>query len=372
MKVQLLQENLAAGVKAVKSALPKRLSTLPQLGHVLVATEKGYVKLTATDLELAITSWVGALVEEEGAITIPGKWFIDFVNSQPKERIDIVVESKKVCLTCESNRTTVVGGHAQDFPPIPTVPGRLYLLDGQAFRQAIAQVEFAAATDDTRPVLTGIHTLLEDAELTLAAANGFCLAVRKLPAPPGDRIEVIIPARAMRELSRIIGKRDDPIGMAVDKDRVLFTVSNTELVAQLIQGTFPNYSQLIPQSYTCRAVVYRDTFLRAVLAASVLARSGSDIVRLEMEANHLSISARDEENECREELDASIEGTGRIAFNWQYLRDVLRVLDCEQVALETTDFLGSPGVIRAIGVEDYIYVVMPLFVQWENTDKVSD
>jgi DNA polymerase III subunit beta len=377
MKLSCLQENLARGLGIVGRAVATR-STLPITGHVLIASDGGRLKLSATNLEIALTCWIGAQIEDEGAITIPARLLTDFVNSLPSERIDMTLpaRSRQLRLVCARNEATIGGMDADDFPPIPRVEGGEGLaLDPAALRKAITQVVFAAATDDSRPVLTGVHTLMEGPELTLAAADGFRLAVHRLPLaePVADRTEVIIPARALAEVNRLLADEEEPVQMTFNANRTqaLFRLKNIEMVAQLIQGTFPNYSQLIPTSHTSRATVGVPDFLRETRIASIFARDGSGIVRLvmtpgeELTPGKMAISARAEEiGDNLGEIDAVVEGEeAKIAFNGKYLQDVLAVLEEGQVALETTN-PSSPGVLRPVGVENYVHVVMPMFVQW--------
>jgi DNA polymerase-3 subunit beta len=379
MRISTLQENLQRGLSVVGRAVPVR-STLPQASHVKLETDAGQLKLVATDLMIASTCWIGAQVEEEGAITVPARLLTDFVSSLPNERIDLAASErgKQLRITCARNEATIAGMDPADFPPVPLVEDGVSLkLDAQAFKRAVTQVEFAAATDDTRPVLTGIHTLIEENLLTLAAADGFRLAVHKLVLGQEvpERVEVIIPARAMREAVRLVGDEEQELEMAINaaRSQVLFRLPRSvELVATLIQGTFPNYSQLIPQSYSTKIEVDRGQFVQETRIASIFARDGAGIVRLQAEpgengsGGRLTISARAEEvGEHRGELDVRVEGEpSKIAFNSKYLQDVLGVLEAEKVALETTS-PSSPGVIRPIDKSDtYVHVVMPMFVQW--------
>ena len=377
MKISCLQENLTKGLAVVGRAVGTR-STLPQASHVLLASDEGRLKLVATNLEIAITCWIGAQVEEEGAVTVPARLLTDFVSSLPNERIDMSLPARgrQLNLNCARNEASVSGMDAADFPPVPPVDDGFRLkLDAKALRTAIEHVEFAAAADDTRPVLTGIHTLLEDSELTLAAADGFRLAVYKLALSEevSEKVEVIIPARAMRELMRLLAEEEEPLELAFNaaRSQVLFRLKSVEMVATLVQGTFPNYSQLIPASYASRALIDMRQFLQETRIAAIFARDGSGIVRIQLQPGEdvapgkLIISARAEEiGEHRGEMDVKIEGeASKIAFNSKYLQDVLQVLDCAQVALETST-PSSPGVLRPVGVENYVHVVMPMFVQW--------
>ncbi len=378
MKVSSLQENLNRGLSIVGRAVPVR-STLPQASHVLLETDGGQLKLVATDLTIAVTCWIGATVEEEGAITVPARLLTDFVASLPNDKIDLSVSGrgKQLHLQCARNEATIAGMDAADFPPVPSVTDGLTLsLAPGTLRKAITQVQFAAATDDTRPVLTGIHTLAEGNVLTLAAADGFRLAVHHLPLDQdvAEKVEVIIPARALREIERQLGEDDEPVEMSINaaRSQVLFKLKTVEIVATLIQGTFPNYSQLIPQSFASRAEIDMKQFLQETRIAAIFARDGAGIIRLQMEPGEgakdggkLTISARAEEiGDHRGDLDVKLEGeSSKIAFNSRYLQDVLSVLDTQQVVLETTN-PSSPGVIRPLGDERYVHVVMPMFVQW--------
>jgi DNA polymerase-3 subunit beta len=377
MKVSCLQENLNRGLQVVGRAVPVR-STLPQASHVLLQSDEGRLKLVATDLTIAITCWIGATIEEEGSVTVPARLLTDLVAQLPNEKIDLGLaeRGKQLHVVCARNDATMAGMDAQDFPPVPSVADGLTLtLDPVALSTAIEQVQFAAAADDTRPVLTGIHTLAEGNVLTLAAADGFRLAVYHLPldADVPEKVEVIIPARALREVERLIGDDAAPIQLSINAQhsQVLFKLTNAEIVATLIQGTFPNYSQLIPQSYNTRTEIGIKDFRQETRIAAIFARDGAGIVRLQVDPSEggpgkMTVSARAEEvGEHRGEIDVKVEGeASKIAFNSKYLQDVLEVLaGVEQVQLETTS-PSSPGVIRAVGDERYVHVVMPMFVQW--------
>ncbi len=377
MKLSCLQENLIRGLSVVGRAVPTR-TTLPITNNVFLSTDQSRLKLVATNLEIAISCWIGAKVEEEGAITVPARLLTEFINSLPNERVDITLSprTRTLELQCARFEARISGMDAEDFPPIPQVAeGITTRIEPEALRLAISQVVFSAATEDTRPVLTGVHAEFEGEILTLAAADGFRLAVHRMPlaAPVGEKVEVIIPARALSELNRLVAAQEEPIEVRVNpqKSQVLFQLKNTEMVSQLIQGTFPNYSQLIPQSYTTRAVVDTAEFLRATRTASIFARDGGGIIRLEitpgeeLTPGRVAISARAEEvGDNKGEIDALIEGeAAKIAFNGRYLADVLGILHEEKVAIETTTS-SSPGVIRPVGTENYIHVIMPMFVQW--------
>ena len=377
MQLSCLQENLSRGLSVVQRAVATR-TTLPITQNVLLSTDNSRLKLAATNLEIAISTWIGAQVEDEGSITIPARLLTEFVNSLPAERIDIAMNPQPLGLDLECARfeAHINGRDADDFPPIPTVEsGVIGKISSSVLKDAITHVAFAAATEESRPVLTGIKVDLKEDRFTFVAADGFRLAVYegKLAEAVSEDVSFIMPARAFQEVNRLIGSDDTTIEFTVtpSKSQALFRLENVELVSQLIQGAFPNYSQLIPEGHATRAVVDRTAFLRATRTASIFARDGSGIVRLNVlpaengSGGKLSISSRAEElGDNQGEIDASVEGDeSKIAFNSKYLSEVLDVLGSGEIALETTTS-SSPGVIRPLSKEGYIHVVMPMFVQW--------
>ena len=375
MKISCSQEDLSKGLALVGRAVATR-AVLPITNNVLMATEGSQLKLAATNLEIAISCWIPATIEKEGTITIPARLVTDFVNSLPNSRIDMSLSSrtKSMELKCARHEAHISGLDAADFPAIPKITeGMNVKVKAADLRLAIRQVVFAAASEESRPVLTGVHAEFEGDKLTLAAADGFRLAVHKmsLAAPAASKMAIIIPARSLNELNRLLGDQEEPLEITVNsqKSQVFFRMRNVEMVSQLIQGTFPNYAQLIPQSYGTKAVVNLSEFLRVTKSASIFARDGSGIVRLQIipkdGKGKLAISARAEEiGDNIGEIDAHVEGVeAKIAFNSKYLVDVLEVIGEKEVALETTTS-SSPGVIRPVGKDNYIHVVMPMFVQW--------
>ena len=382
MKISCLQENLSRGLAVAGRAVASR-ATLPVTQNVLLAADQGMLRLSATNLEIAMTTWIGAMVEEEGSVTVPARVLTDFVNSLGNDRIDIEMEPGSRVLQIKSGRSqaSINGTDASEFPPIPTVEDAFVArAEPSALRGAISRVAFAAATEESRPVLTGVEVKLQEGRFTMAAADGFRLAVHhgELAQSTPEEMSVIIPARTMNELNRLLGDQSDPVDIMLtpQKGQVMFRLQGgdtVELVSQLLQGTFPNYDQLIPQSYTTRAILDSQATLRATRTAAIFARDGSNIIRMHVMPNEddqaggkLLISARSEEvGDDQDEVDvAELEGEeGKIAFNSRYLLDVLSVMDRGQVAIETTTS-SSPGVFKPTDSDDYVHVVMPMFVQW--------
>ena len=377
MRVSCLQENLSRGLGIVGRSVAVR-STLPVAQNILVVAEESRLKLVATNLEMATTCWVGAKVEEPGSITVPARLLGEFVNSLPNELVHIEMPTggRKVQFTCGRFQAHINGIDAADFPPVPEVAGGVTAeVEADALREGISRVAMAAATDESRPVLTGISVELEGERMTLAAADGFRLAVYKMPLAKvvEGKTTVIVPARTLNEIHRILGDQEEPVQFIVNeqKSQAIFRLNSAEIVTQLVQGTFPNYSQVIPAKYDTRAVADVAEFTRVARMAQVFARDASNIVRLmvtpggDLKAGKVTVTAQAEEiGGNTGDLDALVDGgEAKIAFNVKYLLDVLAVVKQSQVALEVTT-PSSPGVVRPIGTDNYVHVIMPMFVQW--------
>lgn len=373
MKASVTQQQLAHGLSTVSRAVSPR-STLPVLANVLVATDEGRLRFSATNLELGITCWIPAQVEEEGAITVPARTFSDLIGALPSDRVQLAVNARTQTLNVRSgtSNTDIKGIDAQEFPPMP-VPD---LSDGIEFKVAdfkemVQQVAFAASSDEARPVLQGVMMNVTEADVTLAATDGFRISVRKSPlsAPLGRTLSIIVPARALTELSRIAPDPEACVTMHIPQGRgqVIFHLKEAELVSQLIDGNFPDYNAIIPRSLKTHTVLSTASFLNACRQAEIIAREGNNVVRMNIQPQGndmpgvVEISATSEETGTNEvKVDANIDGPALlIAFNVRYLREVLDVIKSPSVALET-NANNTPALIKPIGEEDFTHVIMPM------------
>jgi DNA polymerase-3 subunit beta len=363
-----MQENLARGLSVVSRAVSNR-STLPVLANVLLKTEDAGLKLTATNLEIGITYWVPGKIETDGATTVPAKLLTDLVNSLPAgDRVDLDLGAGDVLhLTCGRFETHVKGIDADEFPAIGAAGERPTTRIAQnVLRQALAETAFAAASDEARPILTGVLARFEGDQLTLAAADNYRIAVKTIPILDAvPETSVVIPARALNELARILADVDEPVEvvLAGGRNQILFHLDGIDLVSRLIDGQFPNYQQVVPQSHTTRAVLDREELLRAVRPAALIAHESANIVKLQVSADGesgITVSANAEVGDHVGQVEAAVEGDGTtIAFNARYLADVLTNVAADQFALELNGPL-SPGVFKPIGDDRYIHVVMPV------------
>ena len=373
MKVTVLQENLAHGLNIVSRAVAPR-STLPVLGNILVATDEGRLRLSATNLELGITCWIGAKIEDEGSTTVPARTFIDLVGTLTEKQVEmsLTIRTQTLNIRSGASNTDIKCIDAQEFPPMPVteLDGGLQL-NVADFKKMIHQVAFAAATDEARPILTGVLVKVRDNHITLASADGFRLSVREaeLTSSISQPVQAIIPARALSELARIAADSDEIVTMMIPPGRgqVIFRLKDAELVSQLIEGTFPDYEQIIPRSFDTRAVLSTSAFYKSCKQAEIFAREGSLIAKInispggELQPGTMEISGQSEETGSSENVvDATIEGPPLlIAFNVKFLREVLDVVDTPNVALETSSDT-SPGVIKPVGDSQFLHVIMPM------------
>lgn len=374
MKVSCLQENLAKGLNIVSRAVASRTATLPVLTHVLLATDNGRLKIAATNLELGINCWIGAKVEEEGQITVPARTFTELVALLPPDRVDLEVSVRTSTLRVLSNRSdnNIKGIDAQEFPIIPKFnPDHAAYIEPDALKRIINRVVFSAATDESRPMLTGVNTRLEDDTITMTASDGFRLsrATAKLKEPAAEPITALIPAKAVAEVARVMGEQAEPIAISITPSRgqVLFHMENTDIVAQLVDQRFPDVEAIIPKRSETRTIANTADLLRACRRAQIFARESSDITRLkiapseDVEPGKITVTARaDETGDNQTDLEASVNGTEiEIGFNVKYLVDVLSVIDSPQVAIETTQ-TRAPGVVKPVGDDTFLHVVMPM------------
>lgn len=376
MKVYVKQQQLAHSVSMVSRAVSPR-STLPVLSNILVKTDKGRLRLSATNLELGITSWIGARIEGEGAITVPARTFTDLVSNLPNEQVILSLDNSTQTLNvrCGTSETNIKGIDAEEFPPIPEpnleegVP-----LNVINFKEMVGQVAFAASTDEARPVLTGVLLKIDGDHITMAATDGFRISIREddIPNAVSRPIEAIIPARALVELARIIGSGDDTLIMTFPTDRgqVIYHMDYMELASQLIEGSFPDYRAIIPQNFKTHTLLSTGGLLKACKQAEIIARESTNVARLniipdtdEATPGTLEISAQSEQTGNSEVLvDASVDGVPLlVAFNVRFLREVLEVIQSDNVWLET-NAANTPGLIRPQGDEHFKHIIMPMHI----------
>lgn len=372
MHATCLQSDLRRALATASRAVAAK-PAYPVLSNILLATDAGRLKLTATNLEIGITCWAGAKIEHDGAITVPARLLSDIVANLPNDTIDLRVDAHTQTLNirCARFEGNVKGIDADEFPVIPAVSDAAPVaLDAETLRDAIGQVASAAATLDARPTLTGVLLQLRDAQATLAAADGFRLSVRTidLPAPVAQPQDVIVPARALQELARSVAGSDGVVEMVVASSggHVLFRSDELILVSRLIDGKFPDYNRIIPASHTTRCVVDVQELAKAVRLASYFASRAANVVKLTTESGapgSLTLAANAVDvGDDQYTLDALVDGPAiEIALNATFVAELLSVLKAGQVAIELQSPLDA-ALLRPVDGAAFIHIIMPMSV----------
>ena len=372
MIVSVLQENLAKSLNTVTKAVDSN-PPLPVLANVLLETEDSRLKLSATNLEMSITVWIGAKVEQAGSITLPAKTFSELVNNLSKERVDLRLDASThtVNVRCGIQSSNVRGIDADEFPPINHNDSADFYLEGKTLREMIVQTAFAAAREQNRPILTGVYLQLEGQNMTMAAADGYRLAVRTADIEEnlGERQDMVIPARAMSEIARI-AEDDQEVGISLPTQRNSITVfmPNILVSSQLLEGRFPDFASIIPRSYVTSTVMYTSDLLIVCQRAEIFARDNANSANLHVKpalnpgepAEVLIAGKSAERGDSEGMLDATAEGEPlHISFNIKYLIEVLRVIKEERVVFQSNG-PENPGVLRPENRDDFIHVIMPM------------
>jgi len=374
MKIQILQENLNKGLN-IASRLVSAKTQLPILANVLLRTKDNNLEISATNLETGIVLQLGAKIEEEGEITIPARILTEFVSSLLAGKVDLETKENSLNIVCEGNQASFNGISASEFPKLPEPAETLFPLPSEKFCEAINQVAFSAATDEGRPVLTGVLFKTEGKKLSLAATDGYRLSLKSLELTTSAEEEksLILPAKTLIEVGRIISENKNQkeavvkMGFTKEQNQVVFVFPEMELFSRVIEGEFPDYTKIIPSNLSTKVVLDKENFNRAVKIVSIFARDSSNIVKLKINKNNLEISANSPQiGENKNSLEIKLEGeTGEIAFNFRFLQGFLGAVSSQEVSFEMTGSL-NPGVFKGVGDNSFSHIIMPVRLQTEE------
>jgi DNA polymerase-3 subunit beta len=367
MKFSCLQENLNKGLIQVGRVATTK-SSLPILENVLLKTENGMLKLVATDLEAVVIQWIGGKIEKEGSITVPCRLFSEYISSLPNNKLTIEIQNDKdLIITADEYEATIKGESSEDFPIIPEVKEKvLTTIDCKILSQAISEVSFSAALDDSRPVLSGVLFSFDKKTLKIVATDSYRLAEKKitLNESVSNSKQIIIPAKTVSEIQRVLNDEEGSVDIKIGESQILLHTKNVDIIARLIDGNFPDYKKIIPSQYSTRAVVLKDKFTSIVKSASLFARESGNNIKIYFDPKGKIIvsTQASQVGDNTSQVEAQIEGTeGEIAFNARYLLDVLSVIKNNKLVIETSGKL-KPGVLKPEGKDDYIHIIMPLSV----------
>jgi len=369
MKVTCRPSVLSQALQVVSRAISSR-TTLPILNNILIETTAEGLALTATNLEIGIRKVVPAEVAMEGSTTAPARLLTDFVSTLPDQDLELSLDgaTQSLGLRCARFDTHIKCIEAEEFPPGPRPDeGDRLEVPLDELVKAVEQTQMAASTDEARPVLTGVLVQVQAGNLTLAATDGHRLAVRKLPAQGAGDLEasLIVPARALAELARVLKGEPGRVEIIISKARnqIFFKAGNSELTSRLIDGKYPNYSQVIPSKSSTTVRVPTAELTQTVRAVSLFARDSANVIRVKATSGAVTLSATTNEvGDSKAEMSAEVEGSEiQIAFNARYVLDALGVIGEDEVEL-LFDGPLSPGLLRPPGKEHYLYVIMPVRV----------
>ncbi len=364
MKITTVKENLLYGVQTVQKAVSAK-NPLPVLTGILFKTEGNVLKMTATDLEIGIECYVPVTTIEEGTVVIPAKYITEIVRKLPDVPIDLGSDDTTNIVTINYNTSEVKlnGFSPNDYPSFPTVESDVtFEISTQVLRETLKQVTYATSVDENRPIFTGVLFEIKENMLTLVATDTHRLALKKLTLNQLlPSTNVIIPGRTLNELTRIISANDDEvIKITIGSNQALFKLQDTTIVSRLIEGQFPAYEQVIPNKYKSRFRIKVKELLDSTERAALLTKTGSQVIKLNVQQDLLSINASTEIGGIHEEIKVYFEGEPiQIAFNARYLTDVLRALEQEEIYFELNGPL-SPGVIKPIEQDDYLSLILPV------------
>jgi len=361
MQVQVTQENLNKALGTVARVANAR-GTLPVLANVLIKTVNNRLSIAATNLDIAITQYIGAKVSEEGAITVPARLMQDFVNSLPSGVIDLKLDDYKLHIATDQYQSVINGVSAEEFPVMPAITeGKTWTVPATVLKKSLQQVVIAASSDEARPVLTGVYLHTYDGKLYMAATDSYRLAEKELLVSK-DEVNLLVPVSAMQDLLRIVNDVEEDITITSDEQQILFNVGEIELVARLIEGKYPDYRKLIPASFATTATLKRADLLNAAKISSLFARESAGSITLNVDDGSQELSIRSVASQLGEntaKAAAKIVGGGSITLNSRYLLDALHALAGEEVEFCFNGKL-EPSVLRDPAASDYTHLIMPL------------
>lgn len=361
MDLQVTQENFSKALGIVARVATGR-TTLPILSNILLKISENRLLVSATNLDIAITVFVGAKVKKPGSVTIPARLAQDFVSSLPRDTINITQSDHKLHITSGNYDSIINGVSAEEFPVMPAIQeGVTWKVPAQTLKEALQQVVFSASGDEARPVLTGVFLRVKNDTLHIAATDGYRLAEKKIKDIKQD-FNLLIPANALSDLLRIISDENEDVTVSHDDQQVQFVVGNTELVARLIEGDYPDYSKLIPSSFENKAEVNKEDLVNIAKVSSLFARevAGSITVKVSEKDKQISVrSVASQVGENTAETEAIVTGEGEITLNSRYLLDSLSVIKSDSIEFCFNGKL-DPIVIRAPKEKTYTHIIMPL------------
>lgn len=372
MKISCLQENLNKGLTIVSRFISSK-TQLPILENILLVTDQGQLRLSATNLEAGINLWFLGKVEKEGQVAIPAKSFSEFITSLPPEKITLELEENLLKVSAGAFWATFNVALATDFPPVPGFSGEpLFIFSGEELSEALSLVTFAASQDEGRPALTGVYFLWEKEKILLVATDGYRLSLKNLKPKKPEKNEggnnFVLPARSLTEVGRLLSeiKKAEEVKMTLlsEGNQAIFSFGDCEVAIRQIEGQFPDFQKILPQEVTTKLILEKEALLKAVRLASIFARDTSNIIKWKIGKDNLTISANSPQvGENYSVVEAQVSGEeNEIAFNYRYLLDLLGAFSAKEIIFEMTGPL-NPGVFKPPNDASFLHLIMPVRIQ---------
>ena len=373
MKLLILQEKLKKGLGIVERISSKSL-TLPILNNILISAEKNFLNLAATDLEIGINLWTLTQIEKEGKITIPSRLFSNFINLLPNKKISLEVKNDNLLIGCENYKTQIKGLSAEEFPIIPKITdGDVISVEISSFCQSLNQIVDIAVPSSARPEISGVYFLFQKNLITIAATDSFRLGEKKIFLKNDSSLEkeysLILPQKTVKEIVNIFNEKQGELKIYFSPNQAMFeypmeetTHAEIQIISRLIEGEYPNYQEIIPKKYTTKLVLNKDEFLNQIKTASLFSGRINEVkIKANPEKDKIEIFSQSSEiGEYQSSVSGKIEGEPvEISFNHRFLLDGLLSIKTPEIIFELNKESG-PGVLKAVGDDTYIYVVMPI------------
>ncbi|MEK7151615.1 MAG: DNA polymerase III subunit beta [Patescibacteria group bacterium] len=360
MIITINHKKILTALKSVERVVSRNIS-LPSLNSILLKTENGKLKLSATNLELGINYWIGAKIDQEGEVLVPAKIFSDFLSNANDEKITIKVVKNIISINSEKYKTQILGMETKDFPIIPKIKKDLqFKISSQGLKEALLNVLDSAAISETRPELSGVCVNVGVNKIDFAATDSFRLSEKVMEIKDGINKSFILPRNTVIEVSRLINDYEGELSIAISENQVLIYGEDFEIISRLIDGHYPEYKKVIPDKFISLARVNKNDFEKNIRMASIFSSTISDI-KLIANNNILEIKAKNtDKGEIVTNIACEVKNEPfEVAVNYNYLLDGLKVLPTENIIIEFTGD-GSPLVLKGENKKDQVYVIMPL------------
>lgn len=364
MKFSCHQQILSRSLNTVSKAVTSR-TTIPILkGILLEASDEGVLKVVASDLDISIEKKIPVEVFETGSIVVSAKLFNDIIRKLPSEEVEIEEDNGSVIIRCLASEFRIVGQPADEFPSIGQIKEeKIVKIEKDLFKDMIKKTSFSASIEESKGVIVGVLIELNQDTLSMVALDGFRMAVTKEAVSTNETRRIIIAARILNEVQKILSEEVDQkeVNLMLDEKKIVILLEDTRIVLRIMEGEFIKYKEIIPKENQCRMIVHRSELLDCMERASLFAKEGkNNLIKLSMFRDKVIITSRSDEGNVKEEVFIEKEGTDlEIGFNAKYLLDVLKVIDEDEIALEFNTSV-SPCIIKSIEKDEYLYLVLPV------------